>query len=98
MDKYFDYEDVKEEKKVRHVVTRLKGHAALWQDELQDDKRSKGKQKIKSWNRIVAKLKEKFVPKYYRISQFKRMQNLRHRGLTVKEYTEELYKFSNRTG
>jgi hypothetical protein len=30
MDKYFDYEDVDEEKKVRHVVTRLKGHAALW--------------------------------------------------------------------
>jgi DNA-binding transcriptional regulator WhiA len=34
MDKYFDYEDVKEEKKVRHVVTRLKGHATLWWDEL----------------------------------------------------------------
>ena len=30
MDKYFDYEDVDEEKKVRHVVTRLKEHATLW--------------------------------------------------------------------
>jgi hypothetical protein len=28
-------EDVEEEKKVRHVVTRLKGHATLWWDELQ---------------------------------------------------------------
>jgi hypothetical protein len=43
MDKYFDYEDVEEEKKVRHVVTRLKGHATLWWDELQADRRSKGK-------------------------------------------------------
>jgi DNA-binding transcriptional regulator WhiA len=34
MDKYFDYEDVEEEKKVRHAVTRLKGHATLWWDEL----------------------------------------------------------------
>ena len=34
MDKYFDYEDVDEEKRVRHDVTRLKGHAALWWDEL----------------------------------------------------------------
>jgi hypothetical protein len=50
MDTYFDYEDVKEEKKVRHVFTRLKGHAALWWDELQADKRNKGKQKIKSWD------------------------------------------------
>jgi hypothetical protein len=29
MDKYFDYEDIDEEKKVKHVVTRLKGHATL---------------------------------------------------------------------
>jgi hypothetical protein len=43
MDKYFDYEDVDEEKRVRHVVTRLKGHATLWWDELQDERRSKGK-------------------------------------------------------
>jgi hypothetical protein len=34
MDKYFDYEDVDEEKRVRHVVTKLKGHATLWWDEL----------------------------------------------------------------
>jgi hypothetical protein len=27
MEKYFDYEDVDEEKKVRHLLTRLKGHA-----------------------------------------------------------------------
>jgi hypothetical protein len=44
MDKYFDYEDVDEEKRVRHVVTRLKGHATLWWDELQAERRSKGKQ------------------------------------------------------
>jgi hypothetical protein len=30
LDTYFDYEDVEEDKKVKHAVTRLKGHAALW--------------------------------------------------------------------
>jgi hypothetical protein len=34
MDKYFDYEDVDVEKNVKHDVTRLKGHATLWWDEL----------------------------------------------------------------
>jgi hypothetical protein len=34
MEKYFDYEDIDEEKRVRHVFTRLKGHATLWWDEL----------------------------------------------------------------
>jgi hypothetical protein len=48
LDTYFDYEDVEEDKKVKHVVTRLKGHATLWWDELQVDRRYKGKQNIKS--------------------------------------------------
>jgi hypothetical protein len=51
LDTYFDYEDIEEDKKVRHAVTKLKGHATLWWDELQADRRSKGKQKIKSWDR-----------------------------------------------
>jgi hypothetical protein len=38
LDRYFDYDNVEEEKKVKHVVTILKGHAALWWDELQADR------------------------------------------------------------
>jgi hypothetical protein len=34
MDKHFDYEYVDEERKVKHAVTKLKGHATLWWDEL----------------------------------------------------------------
>jgi hypothetical protein len=87
MDKYFDYEDVIEDKKVRHDVTILKGNATLWWDELQADKRRKGKKEIKSWDRMVAKMKAKFMPKYYQINLFRRMQNLIQKGMTVKEYT-----------
>jgi hypothetical protein len=47
MDKYFDYEDVVEEKKVRHVVTRLKGHATLWWDELQADREAKVSKRLR---------------------------------------------------
>jgi hypothetical protein len=43
LDTYFDYEDVEEDKKVKHAITRLKGHATLWWDELQDDRCCKGK-------------------------------------------------------
>jgi hypothetical protein len=96
LDTYFDYEDIEEDKKVRHVVTKLKGHAALWWDELQEDRRSKGKQKIKSWDRMIAKLKAKFIPRDYQITLFRRMQNLRQKLMTVKEYTEEFYKLNIR--
>jgi hypothetical protein len=74
---YFDYEEVKEDKKVKHVVRRLKGHVALWWKELQADIRCKGKQKIKSWDRMIVKMKEKFIPRDYQITLFRRMQNLR---------------------
>jgi hypothetical protein len=84
MDTYFDYEYVKEDKKVKNDVTRLKGHAALWWDELQADRHCKGKQKIKSWDKMIAKMKEKFIPRDYQITLFRRMQNLRQKLMTVK--------------
>ena len=71
MDKYFDYEDVNEEKKLKHDVTRLKGHATLWWDELQADMRSKGKQNIRSWDQMVGKLNAKFISKDYQINLFR---------------------------
>jgi hypothetical protein len=98
LDRYFDYEDIEEEKKVKHAVTRLKGHATLWWDELQADRRCKGKQKIKSWDRMVAKMKAKFIPRDYQINLFRRLQNLRQKGMTVKEYTEEFYRLNIRAG
>jgi hypothetical protein len=47
LDKYFDYKYIEEDKKAKHGVTRLKGHASLWWEELQDERRCKGKQIIK---------------------------------------------------
>jgi hypothetical protein len=58
----------------------------------------KGKKKIKNWDRMVAKLKAKFIPKYYQINMFRRLQNLRQKGLSVKEYTEEFYRLNIRAG
>jgi hypothetical protein len=77
LDTYFDYEDVEEDKKVNHTITRLKGHATLWWDELQADRRCKGKQKIKRWDKMIVKMKLKFIPRDYQITLFRRMQNLR---------------------
>jgi hypothetical protein len=71
LDTYFDYEDIEEDKKVRHAVTKLKGHATLWWDELQADRQSKGKQKIKSWDRMIAKMKAKFITRDYQITMFR---------------------------
>jgi len=76
MDKYFNYEDIEEDKMVNHTVTRLKGHAMLWQEELQAECRRNGKQEIKNRDRMVAKMKFKIIPKDYQINVYRRFQNL----------------------
>jgi hypothetical protein len=98
IDKYFDYEDIEEDKMVKYAVTRLKGHAALWWDELQVECRRNGKQKNKNWDSMVAKLKAKFISKDYQINLYRRLQNLKQRGLSVKEYTEDFYRLNIRAG
>jgi hypothetical protein len=43
---------------------------------------------------MATKMKEKFIPKDYQITLFRRMQNLRQNLSSVKEYTEEFYKIN----
>jgi hypothetical protein len=47
---------------------------------------------------MVAKLKAKFIPKDYPINLYRRLHNLKERGLSVKEYTEEFYRLNVRVG
>ena len=41
LDKYIDYDEVEEEKKFRLAIIRLKGHASLCWDSVQDERRRK---------------------------------------------------------
>jgi hypothetical protein len=47
---------------------------------------------------MIAKMKEKFIPRDYQINLFRRIQNLRQKLMTVKEYTEEFYRLNIRVG
>jgi hypothetical protein len=45
---------------------------------------------------MVAKFKGKFMSKYYQLNLFKKLKNLRHKSMSVKEYTKEFYKINIR--
>jgi uncharacterized protein YjbK len=45
---------------------------------------------------MIANMKEKFIPRDYQITLFRRMQNLRQKLMTMKEYTQEFYKMNIR--
>ena len=65
---------------------------------MQAKRRRKNKPLIKSWDRMVAKMRAKFLPKDYKLSLYRQMQNLRQILLTVREYTKEFYKVILRAG
>eukprot|EP00253_Pinus_taeda_P024940 PITA_24940 len=98
LDKYFENEEISEDKRVRFAATKLKGHAALWWDNVQADRKRMNKLPIKKWPRMVAKLKGSFLPKDYQVEIYRRVQNLRQKSMTIKEYTEEFYRVNLRAG
>ena len=73
LDRYFDYEEVEEDKKVKLDVTRLKGHTTLWWDSVQAERKKKNKVVIKSRDIMVSKMRGKFLPKDYQLGLYKQM-------------------------
>lgn len=63
MENFFEYEEMEQEKRVKFVVTKLKGCATLWWDGVQVERRRNNKLEIKRQDRIVAKFKGNFLPK-----------------------------------
>ena len=84
MDNFFEYEEMDDKKHVKFFVTRLRGHATLWWDGVQAKRLKRNKPKIKSWDIMVAKLREKLLPKHYQLYLFRQMQNLRQMLMTMR--------------
>eukprot|EP00253_Pinus_taeda_P016313 PITA_16313 len=97
MDKYFKCEEVNEDRRVKFVATILKGHAALWWDSVQNERKRLNKASIKTCSKMVAKLKGRFL-RDYQIALHRQVQNLKQKGLTVREYTKEFYRVNLRAG
>ena len=54
--------------------------------------------KIARWRLMVTKQKAKFIPIDYELELFKKLQNLKQKDMTRKDYTVELYKLTIRFG
>jgi hypothetical protein len=98
LERYFEYENVQDPNRVHFSITKLKGHVALWWDMLQKDRVDHRLEKIKTWKKMVSKIKEKFLPVDYQQNLCKQVQNLRKKETFVREYTKEFFKLSLRSG
>ena len=52
IDKFLDYMEVPEEKRVRLVACRLKGGVSVWWERLQNRRIRKGKHRVRTWYRM----------------------------------------------
>ena len=83
LSEYFEYEEIEDLERVKFVKAKLKGYSKIWWQEVKLDQNSREKDKNRKWQRMVAKLKNKFIPIDYELDMLKKMQGLKQAGKHV---------------
>ena len=68
MEKFFEHENAHDSRKVKIAITRLKGHASLWWENLQTNRQRRRKENIRTWLKMVNNVNKKFLPVDYQVS------------------------------
>jgi hypothetical protein len=74
---YFDWFAVSEDRKVRYVRMKLKGHARAWWGSVEEQLRRTRRPAIYNWEEMKERLKEKYLPIDYEQMMFEEMLQLR---------------------
>ncbi|OMP00001.1 reverse transcriptase [Corchorus capsularis] len=89
VERIFEYQDVPGNKKVKLVAIKLRKHASLWWESLLKKRERRGKDKIRTWDKMVRELKKKFLPEDYKQDVFIKLQNLKQGAMSVSDYTAD---------
>ena len=85
MKKIFEFEQIRDPRRVRFASSKLRSHASLWWDTLQLNRGDR--EKVKTWDRMVSEMKCNFFPMDYALNLLRRLDNLKQFDMLVKEYT-----------
>ncbi|VFQ86099.1 unnamed protein product, partial [Cuscuta campestris] len=85
----FDYTEVLDDKKVKLVALKFRGYASTWWTNTTTKRKREGKAAIKTWTKMRALLKKKFIPTHYIRENFASLQHLRQGNRSVEEYIRE---------
>ncbi|VFQ71309.1 unnamed protein product [Cuscuta campestris] len=89
IERVFDYTEVSKDKKVKLVALKFRSYASTWWTNTTTKCKREGKAAVKTWAKMRALLKKKFIPTDYIRENFARLQHLRQGNRSVEEYNRE---------
>lgn len=96
VEEILEFRQVPPDKRVSLVVTRFKGRAMAWWQQLKESRRLAGKPRIDSWERLVKHMRRNFLPFNYERTLYNKLQNLRQSNRSFEDYASDFFHFASR--
>ncbi|KAG6757810.1 hypothetical protein POTOM_038136 [Populus tomentosa] len=96
VERFFDYMEIPENKKVKLVAYRLMGGASAWWEQLQLTRVRQRKEMVQTWAKMRRLLRARYLPPDYEQILFQQYQDCRQGNRTVQTYIEEFHRLSSR--
>nr|GEU80454.1 putative reverse transcriptase domain-containing protein [Tanacetum cinerariifolium] len=97
VERVFDVRDIPDKLKVKLMAIKLRQHASLWRDHVNNRQRIEGKSKVMTWEKMTKLLKAKFLPKNHHQEAFLDYHNLSQRNMMVEEVINKFDKLCMRS-
>jgi hypothetical protein len=96
VERFFEYMNITEEKKVKLVAYKFKGGASAWWERLQLSQSKEGKRPMTSWFKMKRLLNARFLPPDFEQRLFQQYQECRQGVRTIQAYVDDFYRLSAR--
>ncbi|GJS03754.1 putative CCCH-type zinc finger family protein [Tanacetum coccineum] len=95
VERVFDYQEVREDLKVKIVAIKLKKHASVWWEQLKLRRAHENKPRIRTWEKMKRELRKKFLPDGYLQEAFLQLHDFAQRDLSGQVYTEPFISYND---
>ncbi|GJV83612.1 putative mitochondrial protein [Tanacetum coccineum] len=89
VERVFDYKETTDDNKVKIVALKLRKYASTWWSNVCLKRERMGKEKIRTWPKMKAKMKQKFLPPHHIEASFSQLHSLKQGVGSAEDYSRE---------